>query len=147
MSYPRYTARPAKDMMLFLVWDEESEEHLDKTILGNSFQASDSGPDKKKKRKSEDTSSSSEEELTGFGADGGSLISPRCTLFSVVGCTRCQLGMQFFQHIFFKHDQLRFYFLNIVDIFCKFAGSKSLVRPSRSCPSSSPQKSSNANIP
>ena len=83
--------------MLFLVWDEESEEHLDKTILGNNFQAEDSGPERKNKRKKEDTSSSSEEELAGFGADRGSLISPRCTLFLVVGCTKCQLGMQIFQ--------------------------------------------------
>ena len=68
----RAAAQPAKDMMLFLVWDEESEEHLDKTILGNNFQSVDSGPERKNQRKMEDASSSSEEELTGFGADGGS---------------------------------------------------------------------------
>ena len=47
--------------MLFLVWDEESEEHLDSTVLNNTFSAADAGPEKKKRKK--DESSSSEEEL------------------------------------------------------------------------------------
>lgn len=47
--------------MLFLVWDEESEEHLDSTMLHNSYSAVDAGPERKKRKK--DESSSSEEEL------------------------------------------------------------------------------------
>ena len=45
-----------KDLMLYLVWDEESEEHLDSTILGNSFSATDDTGTRKRKGHAPSTS-------------------------------------------------------------------------------------------
>lgn len=53
----------AKDMQLFLVWDDESEEHLDSTILSNSHTSFDQGGQRNKRRK---VSSSSDSEEMGF---------------------------------------------------------------------------------
>ena len=46
--------------MLFLCWDEESEETEDCTMLKNSFQAVDEGREKKRKRKDSSSSTSDE---------------------------------------------------------------------------------------
>lgn len=49
-----------EDLMLYLVWDEESEEHLDSTILGNSFSATDDTGTRKRKGHAPSTSEDSE---------------------------------------------------------------------------------------
>jgi len=53
----------AQDLTLYLCWDEESEEHLDSTILSNSLTTRDEGKlkDKPKKRKASSTSDSEDE--------------------------------------------------------------------------------------
>ena len=51
----------AQDLTLFLCWDEESEEHLDSTILSNSMTTRDEGKDRPKKRKASSTSDCDEE--------------------------------------------------------------------------------------
>ena len=73
LSIEPYGPHPtAQDMMLFLVWDEESEEHLDSTILSNSHQTVDGG----KHGKSESSDGSSSEDWVGFTSHGGSFCSP-----------------------------------------------------------------------
>ena len=52
----------AQDLTLFLVWDEESEEHLDSTILTNTHTAVDEDQPRRRSKKP----SSDSEDLIGF---------------------------------------------------------------------------------
>ena len=51
----------AQDLTLYLCWDDESEEHLDSTILSNSMTTRDEGKERPKKRKAPSTSDSEDE--------------------------------------------------------------------------------------